>query len=73
MWANDRREGMATFYWPNRGKKYTGEWVKNAPVCGSVESIRTGEIDGLQYPAPQRPFATRSENLDVSARSIILI
>jgi hypothetical protein len=73
MWANDRREGMATFYWPNRGKKYTGEWVKNAPVCGSVERIRKGEIDGLQYPAPQRPFATRSENLDVSAKSIVLI
>ncbi|CAM6099753.1 unnamed protein product [Calypogeia fissa] len=46
-YCKDNRDGWGIYYWPNKCRKYEGEWVGNDPVCGNATSISEEEYDAL--------------------------
>lgn len=45
--TKDNRDGWGTNYWPNRRRKYEGEWNGDDPICGRWSTMTAKDFDIL--------------------------
>ncbi|KAL3699965.1 hypothetical protein R1sor_017987 [Riccia sorocarpa] len=52
-WCKDNRDGWGAYYWPNKCRKYEGEWVGDDPVCGNHTKIQESDYMALKNLIPE--------------------
>ncbi|CAK9859596.1 unnamed protein product [Sphagnum jensenii] len=64
-WNKDNRDGWGTHYWPNKHRKYEGEWNGDHPLCGKWSTMTTIDFETLQNPnAPYWPTTYGENDVD---------